>query len=422
MRTIYRSYFLSFLILFTFSIGTLLADGVHQQEQGAATTAQGGAFVARANNPSALYFNPAGLTQLKGTQFSIGGSLIFPATEYSGAAGQFEMESQVLHPVNLYFSHKVSDKLSVGMGYYRPFAYSSKWESDFVGRFLCETFTLKTYYYSAAVAYQVSPKMSVAAGLSYIHANLGYQNAINLSPYSQYYPQVLNPEGDSHFDASADNIGVNIGVLYKIDEFWTIGASYRTPVDLDFSGNFDFIMPESSLGSQATDEINNLFPDQSGSMKFKMPQVIVVGVSTTMIEHTTIEADIQWSGWSAIEDLPINYTSNTDAVTDTIIDRRWKNAFAVRLGAEYEYKTNLLFRAGYYYDNSAIPGETLDPMVPDALKQSVSGGIGIKWDIVDVDVAYGLVFYEKRIEDNEFLSGSYESFSQVLSLSLTFKF
>lgn len=422
MKTSFKLLVVSFLILFNLVLSYSFADGLHQQEQHAAVTAQGGAFVARANNPSALYFNPAGLTQLSGNQISLGGNLIFPSTTYTGTVGQFDMEEQVLHPTNLFYSHQVSDKISLGFGYYRPYAFSSKWESDFVGRFICDTFSFKTYNYNAAVAYQATPEISVAVGISYIHGMLNFRNSLDLSNYSQYYPRVQDPEGFSHFDAKADNIAVNFGFLYKFDKFWTLGATYRSPMELEFSGNFDFIIPESPAGTSANEALNGLFPDQTGSMKFKIPQVVVVGVSTTVVNHTTIEADIQWSGWSSFKDLPVNYSTNTDSLSDKIIDRRWKNAFALRLGAEYEYKPTLLFRAGYYYDNSAIPGETLDPMLPDALKQSISGGVGIKWDMINLDAAYGLVFYEKRTEENQFLSGSYESFAQVLSMSLTFKF
>lgn len=422
MKIIYKSIIISILILFALAISSLLADGFHQKDQGAAATAQGGAFVARANNLSAIYFNPAGLTQLAGTQISIGGNLILPSTSFSNLDGKWDMLEQVVHPTNVYISHQMSEKFNLGVGYYRPFAYSSRWESDFVGRFIVRDFSFKTYYFTAAAAYQATPEISIGFGLSYIHAKVIMSHSIDLSSFSDYYPQRPDPEGFSQFDSTANNFGISVGFLYKFDEFWTLGATYRSAADFDFAGNFNFTIPESSASTTANEVLNGLFPDQSGSMNLKMPQVIIVGLSTTLIMRTTIEANIQWSGWSTFNNLPINYSTNTTALEDKIIDRQWKDTFALRLGAEFEYKPNILFRGGYSYDNSAIPGRTFDPMIPDVLTQSFSGGVGIKWNKIDIDAAYVAVFSEKREEDNIFLSGVYENFTHIFALSLTVKF
>jgi len=422
MMMSYKLTIVSILILFVFITNFTFADGFHQQEQSAVATAQGGAVVARAKNLSAIYFNPAGIAQLAGTQISFGGNLMLPSTSFSNLEGKWHMIEQVVHPTNVYISHQLSEKINLGVGYYRPFAYSSKWESDFVGRFVSKDFSFKTYYFTGAAAYQATPEISIGFSISYIHAKVIMSHSIDLSSFSDYYPQRIDPEGLSQFDSTANNFGISVGFLYKFDEFWTLGATYRSATDFDFSGNFNFIIPESSADAQANTALNELFPDQSGFMSLKMPQVLVVGLSTTLIDRTTIEANIQWSGWSTFQDLPINYSKNTTALEDKIIDRQWKNTFAIRLGAEIEYKPNILLRGGYRYDNSAIPGETFDPMIPDVLKQSFCGGVGIKWNKIDIDVAYAAVFSEKREEDNIFLSGTYESFSHIFALSISFKF
>ena len=421
MKIAYRLFMLSSILILSMVINFSFADGFSQNDQGAAATAQGGAFVARANNLSALYFNPAGITQLDGTQISFGSNLIFPSTTFSNSGGKCEMRDQVFYPVNLYLSHKMSQKLSFGFGYYRPFAYSSKWCPLFIGRFISQEFNLRAHYFTPVVAYQASPEISVALGISYVYAKLDMSQSLDLSSFPYYYPPNAVPEGFSQFDSSGRGLAINLGLLYKLDEFWTLGISYRSAVDMDFSGNFDFTIPASSVGGEADEILNGLFPDQSGSMSLKMPQILVVGLSTSLIDRCSLEADIQWSGWSCLKEIPVNYSIITEAVKDKIIDRQWKNSFTFRLGAEYEYRPQLLLRAGYSYDNSSIPGRTFDSMIPEALKQSLSGGVGIKWSNIDFDVAYAAVFYEKRTEDNQYLAGTYERFAHILSFSVTFK-
>src|SRR4051794_4997669 len=75
-------------------------------DHSASATAQGGAFIAQADDPSAIYFNPAGMTQLGGLQFSAGTLLIGGGTNFSGPSGtthgEFGDSLAVPPPSNFY--------------------------------------------------------------------------------------------------------------------------------------------------------------------------------------------------------------------------------------------------------------------------------------------------------------------------------
>ncbi|HET8759788.1 MAG TPA: outer membrane protein transport protein, partial [Nitrospiria bacterium] len=73
-----------FIILDSVGLTTarLLAAGFSVTAQGAAASGKSGAFTAQADDPSALYYNPAGITQLKTTELLVGTSIIVPRQAY----------------------------------------------------------------------------------------------------------------------------------------------------------------------------------------------------------------------------------------------------------------------------------------------------------------------------------------------------
>ena len=64
----------------------LLGLGIRLADQDPQATARGNAFAATADNPSALYYNPAGITQLEGHHISLGLYGITYEARYTSAA------------------------------------------------------------------------------------------------------------------------------------------------------------------------------------------------------------------------------------------------------------------------------------------------------------------------------------------------
>jgi long-subunit fatty acid transport protein len=77
----------SFIVAVTSSPRTVGAEAFRILPQGAVATGQGGAFVAQADDPSAIHYNPAGMTQLRGVQVSAGTSLLGGSISYKGPGG-----------------------------------------------------------------------------------------------------------------------------------------------------------------------------------------------------------------------------------------------------------------------------------------------------------------------------------------------
>src|ERR1035438_1179990 len=75
------------------------ADGYRLPNQDPEAIARGNAFVATADNPSAIYYNPAGITQLDGQNIRAGLYLVSGGYDYTSPSGQTVRANSDFQPV-----------------------------------------------------------------------------------------------------------------------------------------------------------------------------------------------------------------------------------------------------------------------------------------------------------------------------------
>src|SRR3984885_13632039 len=111
-----KSSLIALAILTAPSLGFAL--GIRIADQDAEATARGDAFVATADNPSAIYYNPAGITQLEGQQVRAGLYLISADTEYTSPSGaKAHTDTTVQAVPQLYYVNSLkSVPISLGLG------------------------------------------------------------------------------------------------------------------------------------------------------------------------------------------------------------------------------------------------------------------------------------------------------------------
>jgi len=403
--------------------GFLFASAFSIWYQGALASAFGGAFVARADSPIAIFYNPAGISWLTGDSFSIGATLINPTLRYTAPGGSIEEARRFTqYPLNIYYSKRINDNLSAGVGFYTSFLLSTEWSPDFTGRLVSRHSEIITYCLNPVVAYQASSQISVAFGLNLYYSNLYWERGIDLSSLAARLELPALPEGDFALDAHDFGMGYTLGVLYAIDDYWNLGVSYRSPLQISASGSVNYNIPGTGYGEEVDNLLQSLYPDQSGSLDLSLPHSLTIGVSTTAIDRCFLEADLQWTGWSSFDKLVIDLSQPTSEVNDEIIDRKWKNAFALRLGIEIEATEKIRLRGGYINEGSPVPNETLDPFFYSAYHQAYCAGVGFIREQMNIDISYMRISYKDRQVSNKFLAGEYEMLSHVIALSLTLKF
>ena len=142
-------------------------------EQGAKAMGFAGAFTAQADDPSAIFHNVAGIAFLRGSQLSLGGTLIHPTTTFTGSdpfPGSTVTEKGdvgILPPPHGYFTHQFTERMVLGVGVNVPFGLKTQWASPetYSGRFISQKAELRGYSINPSVAYRVKDRLSVGGGL-----------------------------------------------------------------------------------------------------------------------------------------------------------------------------------------------------------------------------------------------------------------
>jgi long-chain fatty acid transport protein len=348
------------------------AGGIEVPMQSARAAGEADAFTAQADDPSAIFYNPAGLTQLHGTQGSVGAYYLQPEFEFHSAAGQEQdMHLPSVLPHFYIESDLGTDRLRVGLGANDAFGINEHWGNNGPLSTILNRGSLEVLNFAPSIALRVTDKFSIGADLNVYYGDLNLQrNVILAAPPA--------PEGNFQLKGYDTAVGATVGMMYKIDSRNQIGAYYRSPFALNFGGHAQVtssIIPE--IGPSHTNE----------SLDF--PQSIGVGYAIKPILPLTVEGDVIWTDWHSLDQLKIN--SPNAAFNGQTIKADWDSGFTFRLGGEYRLDQHWSLRAGYAYSDNAVPGSTFGPIVPDNSYNLVALGVGYSTDHWGLDLAMNYI-------------------------------
>ncbi len=369
--------------------------GFQVNEHSAKNTGRASSVTATVDDPSAIFHNPAGLTQTEGTEFQGGVTFIIPRGTYNGPGNDASADpvtqsttSPVVPVPNAYVSRALSSKAFVGFGFYAPYGLGIAWaEPDqFVGRTVATELSLRTFFLTPSIALKLSDMVSVAVGVSLVPATVYLKRTLGATDNGQVlFPTPrYSKEGTVEIAGSAFGVGANAGVQLTLIDHLKIGLALRSAVDLSFSGNANFDLPE-----EAAPEIKANFPDQGGSANLTLPHSISFGVGWVQ-DALTIEASTQVTLWNSYDELRLNFETGRPTPSSAS-PRDWTVVPMFRLGGQYTID-DLAIRAGLAYDISPVPDETVDPTLPDNDRFIFSAGVGYDLGVVRFDLAYmGLI-------------------------------
>lgn len=395
--------------------------------QGTAAMAQGNAFVAEADDPSAIYYNPAGLNQIQRPVLYTSGFLYYPIREFHGDGQSAETGRQLSETLSAYFVFPVHPRLAVGIGYFSPFGLSSKWPSTWPGRYLSTYSSMKTYNLNPVASVKLLDNLSLAAGFdvmwSSVEVNRNTPNAENVRGRVFQFP-----DGEAALSGNGNGWGYNFGVLYEPVPGVKLGAAYRSAITIKYFGALDLFEPP---------PISAMVPPQvHGSAPLTFPPSLTWGFAYGNLKPFTFEFDTTWTGWSSYDALQVKLDAPipVNGVSTSVITtpKNWHDAFAFRFGVNYEIIEGIKLRAGYIYDLTPVPDETFDPQVPDANRHIFTVGGDLTYKGFTLGIAYNYILQESRNKSNAILfngvpaplqaNGHYNTDIQALAMSLTYHF
>jgi long-chain fatty acid transport protein len=388
-------YFFYIVVIFIACPSFAHAHGFANFAQGAKATAMGGAFTAIADDPTASYYNPAGIAYLPDTQALFGTTVFtswdakFESDGNSGMPGvnkgdTFSLDGETSVLPSLHLTHSFPGGISVGLSGYSMWGQKNEWPDDWEGRFAPGGLEAEIGSFRAqgVVAYAPNDVVSVAGGI--------FQEWLELSMRQNVWAQMLATEFDYSVEGSASGTGWIAGVLFRPAENISFGASYRSRVRHEFDGLDISISPDIPLFG---------IDDTQGSLDFTTPAVLNLGVAFTW-KKLTISFDAYWTEWSEQDELHIEFDRPIFGNTDSRLEKNWNDTWTYGIGVEYAYSDMLQFRAGYIYDESPVPSDTLDPMVFSGDSQLFCLGLGLKQGNFHCDASYSRLISDGRTFDN----------------------
>ncbi|MBI2924077.1 MAG: outer membrane protein transport protein [Verrucomicrobia bacterium] len=371
--------------------------GFRIPNQDAEAQARGNAFIATANNPSALYYNPAGITQLEGAQAQIGFHVISVNSHFDGLAAGVEEDTKFeIQPVPQFY-YTLSPKgraFSFGLGMYAPFGLGLEWPEDASFRNLAREGRLQYLTVSPIVAWQVHPKLSIAAGPTVNYSQAMLRRGIGVAPGDEF-----------RFRGNGHDFGAKAGLLWQPCEQWSVGVSYFSPTTINYRGR---------------SSAKPLVPGKNGtSAELDFPQFVMAGISFRPNPDWNIEVAVDWTDWDTLDTVMFKGT----AFGDVPFAMNWESSYLAHLGVSRYLRGGYWVAAGYFFSQNSTSDRDFNPIVPDTDLHVGSLGFGHRGERWSWAISGQIITGPARsISNGTAADGSYQFFNQAVNFSFAYHF
>jgi long-chain fatty acid transport protein len=405
----YSILFLAAVTLLVFTAGPAMAGAFRIPEASSAAMGQGNAFVGQADNPSAVHYNPAAITDLEGVQILAGMIMITPESEFEGESAK----DQKFYPPLLFYANQIGDSdWYMGLGVNAPFGLGTEWEDNVsfnqlpfaIVPWVTET-TLEIAKIAPVAAYRVNDQFSIGFGPEYYDVReVIYEGGVTAGA-TTFWTYSMKGDGDG--------LGYVLSGLYEATDALRIGFSWHSGVTAELSGD-------------AVQFPTALLPyTGKASVDLNIPDTMALGIHYKISDVFTVNLDIDQTQWSDYDKLEFKNGGGTIRT----IEKNYENVTAFRLGGQYMVNDNWTIRAGFHTEPTPVIEETFDPRLPDADASSITVGVGYDADSWAVNVAYMALSKDDRTVDTDepdpalpIYDGEYKSSIDLLSADVTIRF
>ncbi len=411
-------------------------SGFQLMSQDARAMGMGLAFTAVADDPAAIFYNPAGLGWQKHFEVSFGGSLLSRtkgdftgAAPYPGAADSEQLRKSSYLLPTLYAVAPLTTDINFGLGIFAPYGLGYRWDSPdtFKGRFISQYAYIQSSDINPVISFQATPAVALAVGADYrlskvqLERNLPSQQ---VDPFTGAVVDIAHVKLNSSL-TSNHGWGWNAGLMIRPTPQFSFGASYRSSIKVDYSGDATFGPPCTGdpryCALVALQLPKGTHPVNTA---IDFPGSVNIGAAATLTGAFTISAEADWTQWSKFHSLDIMFPEPALADDDTTRITNWKNSWAYRVGLEKKF-SKFAVRAGYYHDRTPQPVEDAGPILADSDRNAYSLGFGYgteRWG-VDISDLY-LKFKDRNTagNSNDRFYGIYKEAANVVALGLRLAF
>ena len=400
-----------------FAAGSAYAAGYAIPEQSVDSVAKAGADIASANHADAAYFNPANMSWLDNAWMVEGdldyihlSSINYTDSRTSAYNGSSEQENFV--PPTVFLVSPMYDNFRFGFSITEPYGLAERWDDPYPATFSSK-FALEVFDYNPTVSYKINDIFSVSGGVRLLYSDATVSSSGVVGAYPGFGPITAS----RFVSGDATGWGYNLAASARPDKNSNISVTYRSEVDLDLSGN-------------ATMQTN--FPpttvSTNGSVTVVTPAVLAVSGAYTFWDKLTVDLTYDRTFWSEYKNLDFTYATQINGVLynafGVAIPKNWEDSNTYRIGLTYKATNSVTLMAGFAYDQTPVPADTLGFELPDSNAYLFSGGARFQLTPqMDLGVAILYDMKSSRTVTNNQVSGTFTDASALLgSVGLSYKF
>jgi len=352
-------------------------------DQSASAAGVANAFVATADDPSAVHYNPAGIAWQPGVGAMFSGALRFAdqSAQLSSTLGTPFNKQKPTNLGSIYATWMPRDgNWGMGVGLDTPFSASSGWGTAFNGK--AQRTSLDVFHLSLDAVYAINSEMAVAFGPDW------YVGRANIDSTTTTF-----------HGTEATAVGAHVAWMWHPQLTWSVGATLRTGATMNLSGN--------ATGAVAGSAETNV----------PLPDVIQIGIAHDFDDKFKLEFDSSLTRWSTFNDLDVVSTGAGGSERNAL---NLRDSISAMVGLTWFWQEHTQFRFGYAFDEGATKDTGFNARIADANSHRLSLGMGTDLAGMHLDAAYSYVYSPSRtISGSGVFNGKYRQRLQTLSLSMT---
>ena len=385
------------------------AEGFAINEWSAEGVAMGGARMFAEGDAANVAYNPASITKVDGEAFKVSLTYISPHGEYDlyKNDGTFEDGHNRVHfgfAPGTYYVKKLNEKDWFGIGAFSRFAMVSEFERDSAVSTNAFLSRLNGLSVTPTFAHKFDDKWSAAVGAE-----------INYVGLTMEKNAMLNPAVPTHTKGESYALGWNAAANYAFDDKNEIGVVYRSRIKHSMEADFNaYNIPYSG--------------DRSGDAygEVTLPESWHIGYSHKFNDKTRVELNAVRTGWDTYKNLDIMISGTEHPMFDKLHEnpKNWEDDWRYAIGIEHKLSDKYTLMAGYAYDESSIPYDGGDFMVPTGDRRTYS--IGARYNDKDQTLALALGWMDVGNLDFKFRgtgeadgghAHTHDSFTKIIGVS-----
>ncbi len=385
----------------------------HTRTSASAGQATTGLFTAESAGSAAIL--PASMVFLdKGFHFLLGGYQQKLQTNFHPSNDSHTVSTDNTPAYDLYLFASWTGELftrpiSFGIGQHSAYGYKTLWQETWPGKHLVTEETLKVSKLPLNIAVAITDEISISGGINMIGATFEKKKNLYVSETS------IIP---THYGVTSTGVGFNVSIMINHDIF-ACGAVYNNGIKIEGDGVVQFDTSEVEM-------LTAKYPDGNITYGTRLPAVLEFGAAFKDKKTNPsfyIEVSFFRTDWSDFNDFAISYDTQKP-FTEEHPNRHREDVYSYKIGGYWSPHPLVKLRTGFFYENNSVSESAFDPSFPYGNDRRIfTYGVGFKIDkfIIDIsDVRERIMTTE--IDSPQSISGSYNAYSETITLDVGVKF